>query len=470
MIDYLTQVPSTGESGSIFERMVAPAVAYAQRELRDRLKPYRSADFAVISSHFELQLTSLLIQTAKRAIDLHFRTFESASYSLSVTRNCTAGNLETVFFENYGERLVAFFRNFPALGRLWSDTISQWTIKVTELTNRAQADRLLIGRTFFSKRDPGPIRSITFNISDPHNRGRETVILHFDCGSVVYKPRSGYNERAWFSLLRWINEQQFFPQFRALRVLCRAHYSWIEHVVPTPCKSLSEIRNYYLRAGGLLCITHLLGAIDCHCDNLIAAGDQPILIDAETLLHPHVSSVGYHGPALLRTGLLPVPKNLDLDAFEVSGLGGTAMGPHTVKVDGRAIPLAAHCEDLEYGFQKMWNALSSQPKVRDGFRRQIRLLERLRWRRVYYPTRKYIEIRDASLEPFALRSGRQRRRVIENLLQRDGVSASIRQRETRSILQLDVPRFTSETAVSFPTPTSFLPVALSWIRSAARSA
>ena len=40
------------------------------------------------------------------------------------------------------------------------------------------------------------------------------------------------------------------------------------------------------RQGGYLAILYALEATDFHFENLIAAGEQPVLIDLETLFHP----------------------------------------------------------------------------------------------------------------------------------------------------------------------------------------
>ncbi|MBO0695270.1 MAG: type 2 lantipeptide synthetase LanM, partial [Verrucomicrobia bacterium] len=362
--------------------------------------------------------------------------------------------------------------SFPALARIWSEIICQWIQKVGELVHRIDVDRELIARTFFAGRDPGPVRAVKFGISDPHNGGRETVIARFDRGRVVYKPRSGENERAWFSLLRWINGQGLLPEFRILRVLCRPQYCWVEFVTPRPCENNVQIKNYYRRAGRLLCITYLIGAIDCHCDNLIAAGDQPVLIDAETLLHRQPESSAYEGAAaLLTTGLLPVPNGSDADTYRVSGLGGTEIGPHTATLNGRPVRLSAYSSELSRGFREMWSLLAkSGTQAQWGFRRQIHRLEALRWRRIYSPTSKYVFIRNASLDPFALRSGVQRRRMIENMLRRKGVDESTLRREIRAIINLDIPYFTDRPRANFRQAAALsLPHALKWIRSASRS-
>ena len=96
-----------------------------------------------------------------------------------------------------------------------------------------------------------------------------------------------------------------------------------------------ERGRFYERAGALLCVLHALRGTDCHRDNLVACGEFPVLVDAETVMQPE-AAVG-DGSAVpredadfvdsvVRTGLLPrwyvnPDKRLVLD---ISALGGTA--------------------------------------------------------------------------------------------------------------------------------------------------
>jgi lantibiotic modifying enzyme len=209
----------------------------------------------------------------------------------------------------------------------------------------------------------------------------------------------------------------------------------------------------------------LLGAIDCHCDNLIAAGDQPVLIDAETLLHRRFRSPAYRGPAeLLRTGLLPLPDVNEVHDYKVSGLGGATLGPHTPTLRGEILSLSAYRNEVAKGFQRMWNLMGKSDTM---IRTAIQRLRKLRWRRVYCPTSRYKEICNASLKPSALRSGIARWQTIEAELRRNNTPKSIARREIKAIVRLDVPHF-SDRLPGNPrvTASDSLSTLLSWIHSA----
>ena len=139
-------------------------------------------------------------------------------------------------------------------------------------------------------------------------------------------------------LLGWINHHAKLPPLRTLQVLDRGAYGWVEEIEPGPCRHQREVEAYYYRAGMLVCLIYALEGSDCHKENLIAAGEHPVLIDHETLLQPRIRYFGTRGKegplalaarffyqeSVFRTGLLPRweirPSG---ESYDVSGLGGT---------------------------------------------------------------------------------------------------------------------------------------------------
>ena len=69
----------------------------------------------------------------------------------------------------------------------------------------------------------------------------------------------------------------------------------------------------------MTCLVYLLQGSDCHSENLIAAGEDPVLVDCETLLDPWPRAADRQGDggrqrarlnrlmrdSVLTTGLLP---------------------------------------------------------------------------------------------------------------------------------------------------------------------
>ena len=162
------------------------------------------------------------------------------------------------------------------------------------------------------------------------------MIAEFSFGlKVVYKPRPLSLDVHFQELLDWLNRRGEHPPLRTLRILDRGTHGWVEFVTIQPCSSPAELRRFYQRQGCYLALLHALEATDFHCENLIAAGEHPVLLDLEAFFHPHVAhpegpeasrlAAGRMDNSVLRVGLLPqrVWSNAESVGVDMSGLGGT---------------------------------------------------------------------------------------------------------------------------------------------------
>ncbi len=433
-----------GRYGSLSGLLVQPATAYARAEVQRRLQQKRSPLPAWVLQRFEKQLEQTLTATIQSGLEFNLRMFEAAFRC--VFPACGKLSREEIEREFIGQhaagRLIIFLQSFPPVAKLWSQLIADWIDKISELALRLRADYRAIRRSFFRGRNPGDLADVTMDLADRHRGGRETIILHFRNGRVVYKPRSGRSESDWFSLVGWINREGFAPKLRTLRVLRRPDYCWMEFVEHRPCGSELGAHRYYRRAGGLICAAYLLRAVDCHRDNLIAAGDQPVLIDMETLLHGKTAGASRkNGDSLTQTGLLPIPSSLSGARDDISAFGGTH-GRHAPSLAGTLLAASSYSADVERGFCEMWKIIG-EPSTKTGaaFRRRVRRLASRPWRRMHRSTRSYYEVRERSLGSEALRSGLGRCRRLAFDLLRPGASAFIILEEMSAIGRFDIPYF-----------------------------
>jgi Domain of unknown function (DUF4135) len=170
----------------------------------------------------------------------------------------------------------------PNADSLQSD-IAAWVDAQAQMLARLCLDREAISR-WSSHRAHARITGIETGLSDPHDGIKSTAILTLDSGlRVVYKPRRMEIEQWYSELLGWLNDSGAPLLFRDTGVLGRDGYGWMEFVPHAPCASREELCEYYRKAGALLCVLYLLRATDCHFQNLIACGRDPVLVDAETL-------------------------------------------------------------------------------------------------------------------------------------------------------------------------------------------
>jgi type 2 lantibiotic biosynthesis protein LanM len=193
----------------------------------------------------------------------------------------------------------------------------------------------------------GVITGVEGGAGDTHRNGRSVMIVTLSSGAkIVYKPRSLMVDVHFQQLLAWLNECGAEPRFRVLDYVVRGDHGWVEFVHAHPCGYEEEVKRFYRRQGGYLAILYALEASDFHCENLIASGEHPVLIDLEALFHPRLNELKpteaseiaatdlYY--SALRVGLLPInflPTD-EGNGPDVSGLGSAA---------GKLTPEAVPC-------------------------------------------------------------------------------------------------------------------------------
>ncbi|MEU3254255.1 DUF4135 domain-containing protein [Streptomyces sp. NPDC006997] len=162
--------------------------------------------------------------------------------------------------------------------------------------------------------------------SDRHAGGRQVISLGFDGGRVYYKPVS----LASADLLHRFVELAGVPSELwpgRLRTVDRGGYGWLEEAKFRPCTEVSQVRRFWRRCGVLLAVCCLLNFTDGHFENLVAAGEHPVLVDTETLFQNYAwRSRGGRLASVVDTGLVQhagpaAPPSGMTSAFQVMGGG-----------------------------------------------------------------------------------------------------------------------------------------------------
>jgi lantibiotic modifying enzyme len=339
------------------------------------------------------------------------------------------------------ERLFSIFRHFPVLSRLWFQLISQWCDQVIELLVRVDADQSALSRAFLGGQPAGSIVDLRCGLSDPHNKGRTVMLLQFKAGSVIYKPRSGDGEWEWFSFLHKVNALSFLPKLRVARVLRRSGYCWMERIEPSSCEDRRAARRFYRRMGGIMGAAYLLRAADCHRDNVIAAGENPVLIDAEALWHLAPETKAQTPADLLgRTGFLPGSTRRSLQSRS-SVLGDSTTGQHVPRIRGQALRAAHYEREIIEGFSRLWRCVLGTKNQRTAFVRRLHRISSRKRRRIYRSTERYAAIARAAIQPGAVRSGIERELLLARLSSRRTVPSTVIHAEIAALKRIDIPYF-----------------------------
>ncbi|MGI5214106.1 type 2 lanthipeptide synthetase LanM family protein [Plantactinospora sp. CA-290183] len=387
------------------------------------------------------------------------------------------------------ERSARLLAEYPLLARDLVTCAEQWWTAGTELLHRIADQRDRLAAFFFAGRDPGAVADLVCGVGDTHRGGRSVAIVRFADGSqVVYKPRSLAVDVHFQELLSWLNARGAEPDFRPVPVLDLGDHGWMEFVASAPCASPAEVARFYRRQGGYLALMHCLHAVDFHYENLIAAGEHPVLIDLEAMFHPSRSALAAPTvPAagtraleasVLAIGLLPqrqLVQGQPDETAEFSGItGGFGQlsptpvacmeneGTDRMRVVRRRVEMAeGHNRASLHGGEV--DALDHVTDVLAGFEAVARLLSRHRAalladdgplarfagdevRCIVRPTQAYANMLVETTHPYLLRDAAARDRYLDNLWSSREVNGTLNAVcgcERHDLYRGDVPVFTT---------------------------
>ncbi|WP_411079157.1 type 2 lanthipeptide synthetase LanM family protein [Streptomyces sp. cmx-18-6] len=362
--------------------------------------------------------------------------------------------------------LAALLAAYPVLARILARASLDTADAFAEMLGRLADDRELLAASGVlgdrgpgasagaraAWQGPGALTGVEAGAGDSHRGGRSVMLLRFTDGTrLVYKPRPLAAHRHFNSLLGWFGSLPEAPSLRALRVLDRGDYGWVEFVEEQPCSSAAQTRLFYRRQGALLALLHLLDGTDLHQENLIACGPHPVLVDVETLFHPPLSQARSADPAaralhasVHRVGLLPQLLVGDSAALDVSAIGGGLAAPSPIetadwagagtdamrlvrrsarftesanrpRLEGVAADPSAYTDALCEGFRAGYTAVSDHREELLGKGGLLTAFAQDEVRVVPRPTWTYTTLLDESTHPDLMRDAAERHRVLSLL-------------------------------------------------------
>jgi type 2 lantibiotic biosynthesis protein LanM len=377
---------------------------------------------------------------------------------------------------------LGVLREYPVLARDLVRTVDNWAESRLEFVERLVADFDQLAVHCGGPDALGDLAGVTFGAGDSHRGGRSVAVVRFETGAwVMYKPRRLGVDRHFQDLLVWLNERGDHPPLRTFWVMDRRDYGWTEFVAAGPCADRAAVGRFYRRQGAYLALLHTLGAVDFHLENIIAAGEHPVLIDLEALFHSWQvrlpegdEAAALMSRSVIAVGLLPAPalwsEDNQVNQFDLSGMSG-AGGQLTLTpvptwddagsdemrlvrrrvampgsanlptVDGSLPDVTEFRDDLVEGYRSMYRTLL---RNREALAGPLSTFADDEVRIVVRPTRVYMKMLDEGRHPDLLRDALDRDRFYDNLFSghqgrrhRDGLIAS----ELAQLLAGDVPIF-----------------------------
>ncbi len=387
------------------------------------------------------------------------------------------------YTESFDAGVVAgWTEKYPVFGELVDAVVRQSITHVEEICDRFAGDREELVAAGFLPAD-AVLDEIQHLGSDSHNQGRMVAALRFAGGHrVIYKPRTLGPEVLTRRCLQLLSSAIGFDIADcAPDSVDRGGYGWQREVSQVDAASEADVRQYYRSFGAVSAVMAVLGATDMHHENVVAAGDHPVLVDLETVLHTDMSLAASDLStalsarvklSLASTVLLPqrlptgpysvlmagigvpweqqsertdfVLVNRDTDAVDIAKQ--TFRYAHTANVlhraDGSSTDVLDHGAEFLDGFRRGYRAVAAE---RDALSRQLTAAP-VRIRQIFRSTAVYGRILNAATHPDNLRSRESFDRVIGMLrspmgYDRPYVREFIADAERAALANGDVPYF-----------------------------
>lgn len=282
--------PTEETAGIPFSHLLLPFVEHASAELERRVGQRPDLITTAGLRPARMHLLRFLSNVASPALFERFQVYRAARESQfdRLLRKAEPESAGDGIYRSFVEDgLGDLLAEKPVLARQLATAVDDWIEATAELLERLDRDQEAIAFLFGGGTPAGPVIDLRPGLSDRHHHGRTVTMLRFASGlELAYKPKPLAVDRAFFDLLGWINDRKELPSFRRLRVLPGEGYGWMEWVRPEPLADAAGAARFHRRCGHLLALVYALEGYDCHAENVIAAGEQPVLVDLETLMNP----------------------------------------------------------------------------------------------------------------------------------------------------------------------------------------
>ncbi len=380
----------------------------------------------------------------------------------------------------------------PGSQLLWlvEHKINSTVAALEELLLRLKNDRNEIRKTF--RLSLHQLNALSSGLGDTHNHGRCVYMLEFDGEEkFLYKPHTLINDVIYQELQSWfLSSGRVKTDLRHIPVISKEEYGWQSYVHHEACQDAAAAERYMYRLGCLLFISYLTGSNDLHFDNLIAAGEYPVIIDTETLfcnrsVFRGIAREKMNGwtsatiNSVFSSLLLPMellegrglsgadisgilggsnPKNSAVKIQALVGVGTDEMGfgeseqevvfnkkkRNLAVLNGRSLSAADYADEVLAGFRDAYRAVMEN---KEAFRQHIERLPLSHgvYRQLFRNTNLYSKYLMAVHHPNYLEREDSRRLVFSRLKGKRGYISPEHEQlvecEIRQLMQEDVPSF-----------------------------
>lgn len=181
------------------------------------------------------------------------------------------------------ESLDKLFLKYPVLEEKVSVIINNEKKQIALFFQRLKEDAGILNATYNFK--ISKLSMIEFEQdSDSHNHGAKTMCISDGNNKILYKPHSLVSDVFLTEL--YANVSPYLKY--SLEHPCsidRGTYGWQEFIEKRLPENEEEWSRYYFRYGELLFFAYSINMTDIHSENLIQNGENPYVIDTETIFY-----------------------------------------------------------------------------------------------------------------------------------------------------------------------------------------
>lgn len=466
----------------LFDRYVLRFIGYGKKVLIRKSKQGYMAK--------EIQ-DCFLKNLAEKILDVSLSTLIFEMYLLK-TQQELKGIDEKEEYEDYNKRFLGnaeyvkeLFSIYPGLERMVIQLIENLTNNYVLLQERLVNDNSLLVNEFGKQKGLEDLKCVDLSGSDSHRKGNSVFLIEFNDGKkVVYKPHGLKIEKVYQSFLEFVSKYCKIS-FRQFLVIDRGDYGWEEYIINRPCNNKNEIKNYYYRIGMLIFCNYILNVNDIHTENLIANGEYPVIVDAETVLDNKKDKAKKTGrekiydsihDSVLYSGILPFYKySQNGEGINMSALNGkegdeyplliprlkevgtsnmhyeyerpiTQASKNLLKLGGEIQDPGNYLDEISEGFFDAYTFFMNNKSILLDY---VQVFENIEVRHLVQDTQRYSMLLHTSYNPDFLQDAKDRQLFLCSILKNvEQVQGDIRiaKLEIKDMLNMDVPYFYSNTS------------------------
>lgn len=232
-----------------------------------------------------------------------------------------------VFLKNISDetQLTILFNKYPVLKMLFETIIDHYHEYMKNLIDRLKIDFAYLSKIF--KLNDFKLYSFLIK-GDSHYLGNRVTEITFKnplnkvVKKIIYKPRDLRLEKFFNDFIQHLKTKEESFLLKTVVVIPRDQYGWMEYINQETVDS-SGANKYYYNFGVLLGICSIFNGQDLHFENIIASGENPIIIDLECLFSSPTTERQYidpYFPSLFDTLLIPFESKINDTMYDFSAV------------------------------------------------------------------------------------------------------------------------------------------------------